>query len=654
VVRGSHLVACLAASIAATAPNTALASGTDLVLVGSAARDVRLVAGAGSTSVVVRNASRHAAPLTVRFVPVDARDVFTLTSPTAGAPNPAVLEDPRASAAPLAPGASRRLEVTLLQPRDRTPEESGGELRIDGGGEPVLVELAARPPDVRFDPAQVNLDISQACWVVGGTCGDTAEVVIRGRDAVTWWRRYRGPLGSAILHNAGGGQVPVRLRDPELRDGTVRVTVDAADWAEAGRYRGGIPLEATGLSGPQLRLDGDVRWSLATAVLVVFSGAVLGGFFLRRFEIRRRRSLLKIELRSALGRYDDARKQSGARVYGFELDPLLEPRAHDRRATVPYPGTRGVSALLWDIDTASDDTDFEKERARTHAVIAAVERWLTLEPVARETAHLLEDAPPPTRENADFSHCRAYRDLAWLRLAATTPPDDDRACEQLVASLAEQGLIVSKAKVAWSLLAELERRRGWTVEQAKLIRELDLVGLEQRFPAFGERSVAQTNELRVELDDAIRRLNRLQGDRPPAAGDEAVAQATRIEQELAATKENPGISRELPEVKSWRLGLSAAFNRLAFRSLFWTFARALVTVAAYTIAIYSPTWGSVTDFASAFTAGFLTETLVNWALLPAFRSIKNHGGGQDAREIPVVPAPTPAVAAGNGQSAPAA
>jgi hypothetical protein len=40
------------------------------------------------------------------------------------------------------------------------------------------------------------------------------------------------------------------------------------------------------------------------------------------------------------------------------------------------------------------------------------------------------------------------------------------------------------------------------------------------------------------------------------------------------------------------------------------------------LTIYNDAWGTPLDFATAFTTGFLSETIVNWALLPAFQSYR--------------------------------
>jgi hypothetical protein len=609
-----------------------------LELMGSPTRTVRLVGGRGSTAIIVRNRFTRPGRLRLVFLWNRGERIFTLTGESSRASaGPIAVRDPDTLARPLAPGEVRRVALRLVLPSAQAPTDVSGRLEVslaEIDAPPLAVSLDGAPADIVFDPARITIDVSQGCWLVGGTCGDTQTVLVRGRDALAWARTAREKLSTAILNNEHGGSLIVKLRNPRVEDGVVHVDVDASDLNEAGHYAGPLPLDPTGVVGPALNVDVNVRWSLATAVLTIFLGALTGGFFLRRFEIQRRRRLLELELRSALHRYDEERARSGPRPASYDLDYLLEPRRHDEAETLPYPGTRGVSALLWHIRTARDDADFSEDLERSHALIAQIERWLKLEPVVRETAALLEDNPPP-RDRREFSDCGCYRDLGSLRMLAASPPSDDAECEWLVRTLAEQGRVTAKCKVLWELLGRLESRTGWSVEQATLLDELDVVALERRWPRFKERTPEQTAELRAALIDAEYRLRRLSRDvQDLVAPSPLVAQALRIEEQLEATERNPAITRAMPDVVLWRLRLTSAFNQVALRSLLWTLARALVAAAAYALIIYSDTWGSITNFASAFTAGFLTETIVNWAVLPAFRSVRQRRAAPPGAVIP--------------------
>jgi len=636
------LLALTGATGAAARADPRSQAGARLELLGNQSRTVRFVAGEAQLAMLVRNRSVRSGRIELVFVGRSG-DRYSLrpgrTEPPA-AIFPVRALDPRDLSRPLGPGSVRRIELRLLLAADRAPREGGGVLRARIAGssaQPATLTVRGAAPDITFDPSRLTVDVSQACWLVVRACGETQTVLLRGRDAVRWAQRTVHPRSIAILNNDHGGSVTILMRDLDVREGVVRVTIDASKVSEAGRYTGRLPIEPNGLAGPGLIVDVKVRWSLAAAVLAIFAGAVLGGFFLRRFEIRRRRRLLELELLSALHRYDEVRHaHADAKPAAYNLDHLLEPRRQDRAATMPYPGTRGVSALLWHIKTARDDADFSEDIARTQRLIAAIERWLTLEPVARETAQLLEGEPPPARGLVELADTIAYRDLAYLRMRATTPPTDDRECEWLVGALATQGRVAAKCTVMWELLAELESRTGWLPQEARTIAELDVVTLERAYPEYKDRTSEQTDLMLVTLSQAEDRLRRLHGNARSLDARPRVVEAHRIDNLLDAPARNPSIERGMLDLSPWRLRLAGAFGGIALRSVFWTLARALVAAVAYALTIYSDTWGSVTDFASAFTAGFLTETIVNWAVMPAFRSLRNRSETQ-----PPLPSPGP-------------
>ena len=139
--------------------------------------------------------------------------------------------------------------------------------------------------------------------------------------------------------------------------------------------------------------------------------------------------------------------------------------------------------------------------------------------------------------------------------------------------------------------------------------------------SFEVRTPEETDQC-VSLYDAEDRLRRLH-----AEYGEARRLSARRPYPPSKIASSIGVQSSDPAKPSRHQSLEAALggsvSTLALRSVVWTLARALVAAVAYALVIYSDTWGSVTDFASAFTAGFLTETLVNWAVMPAFRTNRN-------------------------------
>jgi hypothetical protein len=83
-----------------------------------------------------------------------------------------------------------------------------------------------------------------------------------------------------------------------------------------------------------------------------------------------------------------------------------------------------------------------------------------------------------------------------------------------------------------------------------------------------------------------------------------------------------------------------AFRKQNRRDWIWSLGRALVAATAYALTIYNDHWGTLIDFLTAFTTGFLTETVVSWAVLPVFQSIRGHwrertaGGGDGPSKKP--------------------
>jgi hypothetical protein len=86
-----------------------------------------------------------------------------------------------------------------------------------------------------------------------------------------------------------------------------------------------------------------------------------------------------------------------------------------------------------------------------------------------------------------------------------------------------------------------------------------------------------------------------------------------------------------------RLSFWRDFNR---RDAIWTAVSATVACIAFTLTFYNDTWGSAKDYMTAFTAGFATEAVLNWAVLPMFLSYRE-------RHITTTAAPPLQGAAGN-------
>jgi hypothetical protein len=97
-----------------------------------------------------------------------------------------------------------------------------------------------------------------------------------------------------------------------------------------------------------------------------------------------------------------------------------------------------------------------------------------------------------------------------------------------------------------------------------------------------------------------------------------LAPAARVQPERTRRLAGTGVERKGGK----EIAIPAPVRAILRRDAIWTIAVALVTVAAYVPTLYGPSWGTLGDYAGAFAAGFLGKAVINWAALPAFRSLK--------------------------------
>jgi hypothetical protein len=136
----------------------------------------------------------------------------------------------------------------------------------------------------------------------------------------------------------------------------------------------------------------------------------------------------------------------------------------------------------------------------------------------------------------------------------------------------------------------------------------------------------------------------------------AVGIATKLkapsdgDQGVVANGNLPDPTDQLREYVRRHIGRLRAYARrsrfllwLRLTDLFVSGAIVLVISVAYTATLYNEDWGTVTDYATAFGAGFLGHVTVNWALLPIYRSVRLRAGAPKGDG-----APTDIAAAGVG------
>jgi hypothetical protein len=146
--------------------------------------------------------------------------------------------------------------------------------------------------------------------------------------------------------------------------------------------------------------------------------------------------------------------------------------------------------------------------------------------------------------------------------------------------------------------------------------------IESGLPARDKRTAENVSDLRVNLRRAAKAVLDVMADvgveQPPTIR-QRLDDATKLADQLEKTANAPAIPRSERTPESV---LNGQFLMQVLRDQLWTLGRAAASSTAYALTIYDDTWGTPVDYATAFTTGFLTETIVNWAIMPALQSYR--------------------------------
>jgi hypothetical protein len=199
----------------------------------------------------------------------------------------------------------------------------------------------------------------------------------------------------------------------------------------------------------------------------------------------------------------------------------------------------------------------------------------------------------------------------------------------------------------WHLHLAVERVLDHlTPEQRAVVADADVEAIEKETQPDPKATNEEVEARRVavleqrlldEAEDTLRYVLASAERRLDAGVEQELVEDSRRVEDLASTVGVGSVSRPLAErqrllrlpagrdgADNQESGLWRLFTRLQRGDYFWTLLSGLVAATAYTLTIWDETWGTITDYATAFTAGFLTETVVNWAILPAFQSYRTH------------------------------
>jgi hypothetical protein len=317
----------------------------------------------------------------------------------------------------------------------------------------------------------------------------------------------------------------------------------------------------------------------------LLAGAVLGGLGTRWWEQRRRRALLVKQVKDAYAVYEAATKNRPT----SDRPPPLHPGPATRR-----------DDLIKEIERSESDEKYNAQVDAVAAYEAELRRWLRLAKAADALEVLAQELPIGAGEiKVDIDAV-----LAWLELKPDDSGEGDRLADQ-AERLTEIGNVFVPV---WQLWQQKGRPESLNPRGAYSAR------------AFNSKS--RSLEVRRDLEVLRNRLRRYQ---PTEAGlflFEGLPTAMRRQLEFA-------LQAPPPQLRLWKpfdeLEPKAIEHRVRLFDWGVGLASLLVTLLAFLLTKYGQDYGSLSDYAQAFTAGFLGQVAgatIAWNLLPPFRSYR--------------------------------
>jgi hypothetical protein len=554
----------------------------------------------------------------------------------------------------------------------------GGKLLLGLGGKdedkPIPIEGAPHEfKGVTVTPTTIVLDSDDP----------SGEVTLTGPDVVDLLRSLAlGKTGAILRDDAGDTAVAVAefpnvhqvetSSNPDSVQGEVTLNGDPSP----GKYTGKLPLTHAAAEGPSIEIELRSHRSLCLMVLFVLLGIVVVGLIGRLIALATRRSIMLEALDQSVDAYECVEKSGKTRAW--RLDDLLgvregagrhaalhavgevgqeEDQAEGKHvigfAPDDYKGLRlqGLPALRESIAEARSSKDLDEDADRTLDMIARIQRWLRVEPVARLLQAVSEEDRPDALSGPDkppgatgakkeegpleWEKSQTWLGtLALLKMARREPADAAKA-DDLVARLLDQ--------------ARWHHLYAWAWKRAESGKELagELIALDK---AIGEEKTAiglRTQEARDVLAARLcalveDHLPDLESPRMPFPGDPPDCPTrlgiTGVDWQASpnlftgwATLDKPSygqLARRLA-TSSKTVYRRSGFGRALVREaralrpgvdLAWTTLILGLTSLSYGLTNYSHTWGSDEDLAKAFLAGALGTAVVKWGALPIFRS----------------------------------
>jgi hypothetical protein len=635
--RLAAVVVVLVTAVVAPAGVASAADGRLTLVGGGPVKQVLKDGKTAAVTLVVRADAAVGGRVAVRLVDANGHGVWA--GATSGPDDLPLLALSRWAPQRIAPGEVRRVPLTFTFAKARTEAFAGTLiLRISGSpaGQVVTpVALTVEKPGSRWAkativPAKVTLNTSSCRpWPLHHGCGTPDDVTVQvtglvaGPPAFAKGATITAPPSTVPAQASTGGRADVTLRAakeiPETA--TVATLVVSADHiTRRGSYEATLPTDPTAEKAPSVTATVVARDWFLWPLLVLLAGA--GAAFLVRIvrDRRRPKNVLEAVVDAAGGRYLAARKTLPAGS-ACPYEPPF-PQTRDGWKTDDQLAAGQLRAAIKDADT---NEALEALGDQVADLAALVDGWSAT--CAKATA--LRTAADQIRGRTCANAIVSAADALVAPMAV--PPADAAAVTELQNTLDHQ----CEAIETWTKVDD------WITEAQKVFDDLeprlsgdDLALLQQNRPdALRTSDLARIDDLSslesygvlAAVRDRVRVLTALSEAHPrPVAAPSRRRGATGTDSAAAAVPlPVPSLiaaifhhDRPVPTAEQLRVRTERA-DLVDF-----LFSATIATLAFFATIYPGDEFGSVWDYVAAFAAGAGGELVINWNLLPWYRSYK--------------------------------
>jgi hypothetical protein len=586
--------------------------------------------------------------------------------------------------ATLAPSALRDIVLTVQVPRGQEPSALNGTMIAEASAPkakqpaeqfklPVTASIQSIG-DVRFAPSTAVVQVTR--WCLFFPCntqdGGTVELYGSGVDSLLAQLSAAHQESLRTKLRAGSNLLDaelIELRPDPVRPGVATARLHLGEKPTAGNYKGSIAVSPLLPQAPALTIDVNSRYMFLWAVVMIFLGVLASGYFYQQLGLSRRKRLLREMLLDTVNvEYCPATSQNeidgpqGTTNLTWSL--AIKCPLEDNPAWTYYTDLTKSYDIYTAVYWARNDADLDEAQAAALTLVHGIKTWQL---ALADVRGLWELAEEPRAQAEKWSRIKTAQDTRLLLRKAQHNPGDAAKSSELLEKIKQQTSWHRAFAEAWDLRTRLIEAGGEVatdaseIDLAKLDEdakpvltrtndeqdqlELDLEQLYTKLVDIAERSNADPltaevdiptisdGERELEAERLRSELSWLEADTPLAYARIGAARALTTTSEnghkaqAAAGAENGAGSTAkqkdsrppAPPTSNRAVGV---LRRLQLVDGLMSIAILVVTSVLYAVTIYGPTWGSISDWATAFGAGFTGHVVVKWALLPIYRSLR--------------------------------